>query len=184
MEWLIIVAVIVIIWLLFQNSQLAKGRTVDAQSLFDLADGYYNEVQEQLKKNIDKYSQDKLGSLTGDLVPRYYTLQELYDLYRRHVVTVISSDNNSSDAKVAVVNSWLEFMRAEKWVDEAIEVGIGQDESMQQLNNAQSAFVGVMEAHGYNLQEEYKKLETKYKKYFDNKLNAKTKKKKIAKQVA
>lgn len=184
MEWLIIVAVIVIIWLLFQNSQLAKGRTVDVRALFDLADNYYNDVQEQLQKDIDKYSREKLDSLAGNLVSRCCALQEMYDLSRRHVVTVIASDNNSNEAKISVVNSWLELMRAEKWVEEAIEAGIDQDESMQHRNNAQSAFVGVMEAHGYNLQEEQKELEAKHRKYLDKRLKAKTKKKKIVKQIA
>lgn len=170
---------VVIIWLFFRNSQLTKDHTVNIQALFDSADNYYSDVQKYLEKNIDSYGHEKSSGVFMDLIVYYHTYKEVLALCRKHVVTIISSDNNSVEAKLAVVNRWLEFMLAEKLVNGAIEAGVDQEVNMQNCKNAQDIFTGVMQAHNYDLQKEYKEIENRYKKYFGEK--NKIKKNKIIK---
>lgn len=170
MFWIVIVIVAVIAWVVYANSP-GRRLSILQESLDRYGEDRYRRVQELLQKDINKPYDDLFDEkLHSEILNSKRVQYELNVICRRHVKTVLSSDQHSIEAKQAAVTVWHECIGSLWSVINAIEVGYldsdGIENSSMEARETYNAFVGVMAAFDFDIEAEAKAIEKDVQKRF------------------
>lgn len=169
----LLLIIIVIAWVIYSR----KVSSYPAQKEFAKSEGFYQSVQQYLDKEFKSlqapYSQDAPLWVLSE--KGYYEHRngirgqyELNKLWRRHILTILSSDKFSSQAKKNAVNAWSDYVAANYWFDKLgddIEAGTTErgdiETGADNKGEAYSNLAAVMEGCGYNLEKETEQMKTR-----------------------
>ena len=173
----IVVIAIIVIWVVLASAD-ANNPQKQLAHLQDWLNSYaerdYRKVQDKLTKDIQtRYdSEQHLGSERQYNERRNQDRVELREneLWRRHILTVMSSDKYSIDAKGNAARAWHDYIRTTERVNTAIELGYLDSDDMDDLGKSwresRNALIGVMAAFDFDLEKETKQFQADVAKEF------------------
>ncbi len=132
------------------------------------ADRDYLEVQESLKHD---FTTPHLVNGNGIIFNKQQFIDwqnqqkawiRAHELWHRHLITIVTSDKYSVDAKWSAAEAWSDYMSIEALCVDPHYSGCLSSDGLVELGNASreahNTLVGVMEAFSYNLDSELNNL--------------------------
>jgi hypothetical protein len=172
MIWVFIIAAVIVIWVVSaaNNANSPQRQLASLQEwLNNYAESDYSKVQDKLRKDFQqRYDKKEHWGWSNEKEYNERRNQDRVEfkeneLWRRHILTVMTSDKYSIDAKRHAAKAWHIYITTSQRMIDAIEIGYLDSDGMEELGRgvyeSRSTLVGVMAAFDFNLEEETRNFE-------------------------